>query len=64
MRGLLSQCVYRANRRSAFWTMYGRPIEESDANEDEIDKAEEKVDVEPTSERNQDEPGGDQAEDR
>jgi len=44
--------------------MYGRPIEESDANEDEIDKAEEKVDVEPTSERNQDEPGGDQAEDR
>ena len=60
---ILSQCVHIANRRSAFWTMYGRPIEEGNANEDEIDKAEEKVDVEPTAERRQDEPGGDQLED-
>ena len=31
MKSLLSQRVYQASRRSAFWTMYGRPIEEDGA---------------------------------
>ena len=60
MRSLLSQRVYQANRRSAFWTMYGRPIEEGGVSEDE---AEAVVDVVPTAERKRGEPGGDLVED-
>ena len=61
MKSLLSQRVYQANRRSAFWTMQGRPIEEDEASGGE---AEVEADAELTAERKRDEPEGDQAEDR
>ena len=59
MRSLLSQRVYQANRRSAFWTMQGRPVEEDEADEGE---AEAGVAAGPSAERKRDEPGGDQLE--
>ena len=57
---ILSQCVHIANRRSAFWTMQGRPVEEGGPSEGE---AEVEADAEPTAERKRGEPGGDLVED-